>query len=388
MEKIMSNRILAFIDESGNHGTSFEKNDVSSHFIITAIVIEKEKLSELETQMTIISKKFFQQGEMKSSSIGKNHIRRVQLLEGLLEYNFKIFSLVIDKRKIYENSGLRYKKSFYKFLNNLLHEELRSKFRYLTICADELGGNEFMSGFSKYVKEKSKPLDLFGEYDFYFKDSKNHILIQLADIISGTLSYVYEDTKRETHNVNYLEILSKHVLYIEHWPKNTIEYIYSPKGEEKDYDQEIARIALDQVQRFITNNKSNENEDVKLQLIVIDYLAFRFIHNQERKYIPTKELLTQLRFRTGKDIKVHYFRTKIIAKLRDAEVIIASSSKGYKIPSKQAEVYDFINHGTSVVMPMLNRLKICRDVIQLSSLGNLDVFDHTEYGSLRKYFEE
>lgn len=84
------------------------------------------------------------------------------------------------------------------------------------------------------------------------------------------------------------------------------------------------------------------------------------------------------------------FRTRVIGKLRDSGVIISGSSakKGYKIPTKESELFDFINHGTSIIMPMLERLKKCRDLIKLGTDNELDLFDKTEYQSLKKYFDD
>ena len=67
------------------------------------------------------------------------------------------------------------------------------------------------------------------------------------------------------------------------------------------------------------------------------------------------------------------FRTNIIAKLRDAGVIIASSKSGLKIPSKVEEVVDFIEHGENIVFPMLQRMKRCCSIIKASTLGELDL---------------
>lgn len=38
-------------------------------------------------------------------------------------------------------------------------------------------------------------------------------------------------------------------------------------------------------------------------------------------------------------------------------------------------------------MPMLARLKKCRDIIMMETLGKLDLFNNTEYIELRRYFE-
>lgn len=381
-------RIFAFTDESGNSGYDFTKPDVSTHFIVTAIIVKEENKQDVIDQVESIRKKYFQTGEMKSSSIGKNHKRRVILLSELLKIDFKIFAVVIDKRMVFENSGLRYKQSFYKFINNIIHQGLRETFKYLTVCADELGSNEYMQSFSKYVQEKSTPLNFYGERDFYFENSRNHVLIQLADIISGTLSFIYEDSKINNDTPNYFKILESSILEITAWPKNIESYTFEDSVVTKDYDYKISKIAYEQAQKFLVLNKNPEDEDIINQICVLKYLCFRFINNQQRKYIPTKELKTQLKYKTGIEVKDHYFRTKIIAKLRDAGVLISSSSKGYKIPSNEKELYDFINHGTSVIMPMLSRLKKCRDTVKIATLNNVDLFDHTEYSSLKKFFED
>lgn len=381
-------RVLAFTDESGNSGLDFNKQDVSSHFIVTAIIVEEEFAKEIFNQVEQIRKKYFQTGEMKSSSIGKSHHRRISLLNELLKLNFKIFAVVIDKRKIFENSGLRYKKSFYKFINNILHEELRNTFQFVTVYADELGSNEYMQSFSAYVKEKSTPLNLFGERDFYFENSTNHVMIQVADIISGTLSFVFEENKKSKDQPKYLEILDQLILKIEYWPKDIDNYIFAENAVNKEYDHKIAELSFKQAQQFLHINKDSDDEDIINQIIVLKYLCFRFINNQKRKYISTKELKNQLRYKNSTEISTHYFRTKIIAKLRDANVLISSSPKGYKIPANEAELYDFINHGTSVIIPMLSRLKRCRDTVKVATLNEVDLFDHTEYSSLKKFFED
>lgn len=41
--------------------------------------------------------------------------------------------------------GLQYKKTFYKFMNNIVHRELRRAFEKITIVADEIGGNEYIA---------------------------------------------------------------------------------------------------------------------------------------------------------------------------------------------------------------------------------------------------
>jgi hypothetical protein len=325
---------------------------------------------------------------MKSSNIGKDHKRRGIILSQVIKSNFKVFSIVVDKRRIKSDSGLMFKQSFYKFTNNLVHKELRGAFKTLTVCADEIGGNEYMKSFANYVREREDIPTLLGDREFYFENSKNSVMIQLADFISGTLSFVFEEDKKKDAP-NYLNILdkAKKIIRIEQYPRDIQSYIMDNNAIGEGYDKEIAELCLKQAQDFLARNNDSDDEDIISQIVVLKYLCFRFLNNDTRKYIPTKELINNLMSRIENDITVQSFRTKIIAKLRDAGVIIASSSKGYKLPSKESELYDFINHGTSIIMPMLARLKRCRDIVNMGTVGKLDLFDNTAYESLKEYFD-
>lgn len=50
--------------------------------------------------------------------------------------------------------------------------------------------------------------------------------------------------------------------------------------------------------------------------------------------------------------------------------------------------YDFVNHGKSIIMPMLSRLKTCNDVIRMGTDGKINLFERAEYHSLSKMFEQ
>ena len=381
------NRIYAFTDESGAFGWDIDNPNVSTHFIISAIIVEEQNVDILRQEVEKIRQKHFQKGEMKSSSIGKNHKRRKRILADLLPLPFSIFSVVFSKRQLLSVKGLRFKPSFYKFMNNIVHKELRHPFTKLTIVADEIGGSDYMQSFAKYVKNKQDIPTLLGEANFYFENSKNDVLIQLADLISGTLSFDYDEHKKSSDIQPYRKMLEKKITRIEPYPKTYETYIVNNSVLSDEYDLDIAEICFKQAVEFINLHDDDEDEEIQAQLIVLKHLLFRFMNNDLRKYIPTKELKNQLEKTVFANISTQGFRTKIIGKLRDSGVIISSSQKGYKIPAKEEELFDFINHGTTIIIPMLERMKKCRDLIKLGTLNKLDLFDKTEYSSLKKYFD-
>lgn len=369
----------AFVDEFGAFGMKFDDSGCSTHFIITAIIADEPDLQSLNENIEKIRKKYFQTGEMKSKTINKSaqkHKKRVEILKELNDLPFKAFVFVCDKRKIYENSGLTYKKTFYKFLNNLVYEELRTAYRQLTIVADEVGGNEYLASFAKYIREKEMPLSLFDQHEFKFSDSKGCLLVQVADIISGSLAYHYDEhKKKEADGCNYLSLLREKILCIKTFPRSYNEFKVPESNGDPDYDGKIAEICYRRVASFIESNTGNRDENVKQQIAVLNYLLFRFMNNTPKRYISTKELINQLTFLGYEKLSVQTFRNKIIARLRDKGVIISSSKHGYKLPTSELELYNFVNHGKNIIMPMLSRLKICndaygfREIVELGFIG-------------------
>ena len=97
-------RIYAFTDESGAFGWDLENENVSTHFLITAILVEESDLYSLKTSVEAIRKKYFQTGEMKSSHVGKNHKRRIRILADLLPLPFSVFTVIIDKTKLADSN--------------------------------------------------------------------------------------------------------------------------------------------------------------------------------------------------------------------------------------------------------------------------------------------
>ena len=71
-------------------------------------------------------------------------------------------------------------------------------------------------------------------------------------------------------------------------------------------------------------------------------------------------------------------------KLRDADVIITSAAKGYKIPQTRADINDFLERASGIVVPLLERVKKARDVYRLSSRGEYDIVTAANLTELAK----
>lgn len=384
----LSKSIYAFIDERGNFGYDFEKEGVSSYFIISAVLVEDNEIEDLEDSVDKIRSKFFQKGEMKSSNVGKNHKRRLLILDSLKNLNFKIFTVVVNKKKITQSSGLAYKRSFIKYLNGLLYKELHNYFPKLKLIADEHGNKEFMDGFKKYILREHVP-NLFGEYDFEFGNSKSEILIQLADFVCGTIAIGYENENLTSEYKDYMNVLNNKLLPIVIWPydpENYVKKLDQYKGD--NFDKNIAYNSVKLATKYVQININSKEIEIQERVYVLKYLLSMLILQKDNEYTSSKDIINNLNEIMGRDYTSHYFKTRIIAKLRDAGVLISSSQNGYKIPIREKEVLDFVNQTSSMIKPMLERLKICRNRVLSATVNEFDILGFEEYEYLKSFFKQ
>lgn len=381
----------AYIDEYGAFGFKFEDPGCTASMILTAVLVDDKDVSDIEKAAEEISKKYFGDGEMKSKSIGKNHQRRMKIVNDIVKLPFKAYVFVIDKTKIFDNCGPRYKPTFYKFFNSKVYHELYTNFKDITIVADNVGGSEYIREFAAYVKHNVvTQLSLFDDHNFLMNDSKDNYVIQIADIISGSLAYNFDAKKKLKADGNdYLKLLKDNdkIVGIGEFPYSYDTYIVENQPADENFDPEIAATCYRRAQSFIQRNENNMDEDVKMQIITLKYLLFRFANNKLRRFISTHELKSNLASRGFGQIDTLKFRTKVIGKLRDADVIISSNSKGYKIPATKAELYDYVNLEQSIIVPIINRLAKCRNLLYEGTEGRFDLFEREEYELLRKIQE-
>lgn len=375
---------IAFIDEFGTNSFEFEKQDVSTHFIITCILINKSKAESTIKFLENIRKNNFQQSEIKSSNVGNDDKRRLKILSQIVAIDFQILALVIDKRKL-EGEGFGYKPSFYKFLIGLVYSDLYKVFSDVDVVMDEHGTERFMNGFITYIR-KSHPPDLFNEVnEIKFENSKSNVLIQLADFISGTLARVYDETKMSPLGDNFLQVLRRKIGAIKFFPKSYDRFTYDYSELDKKIDPQIDELSLRSSDAFIIKFEDSLDSVRKLQVRTLKLLRLYRQTIGTSRYITTHELLEHLNYGRIDIISEYYFRTNIIAKLRDNDVIIASSKNGYKLPVSLADLYDFLNHGCTVVIPMVNRMRKCVEMIKLNT--GIDITEKDNYKELRKILQ-
>ncbi|CAG5001054.1 hypothetical protein DYBT9275_02585 [Dyadobacter sp. CECT 9275] len=379
---------IAFLSEWGNNELDFSKNGATvptTHFIVTAIIVQKEQLPDVKRVLEAVSNRHFGGGAIDSRTTGSDHGKRREILEDIDEAPFKIFSVVVDKRQLI-GEGLRYRGSFFKFLHSLADRELFRLLPNLDLVAGKIADDTFMKGFARYI-EQNHISNLFNESTFGFVGFQDSLLVQLAGFIAGTLARCYDETVITDQRNEFVELLRLKLLSIRFFPDTFGSSIAPPPAGSQYYNETLANLSIRLANDFLHHRSLSPVPQVKDQVSSLGYLLFHFRHISPTRYITSFELMEQIRARTGRKVSLHYFQTKVIAQLRDAGVLIASSSRGYKLPASETDLHDFIAHSNTIIEPMLSRVKRFRDQIHLATDGKIDVLAAEQYNLIRKVIE-
>lgn len=377
-------RTYAFVDESGNTDLDTSKGGSSGFFIVCSILVAEKDLDAAYAQAEALRKRHFQTGEIKSSNLKvKDAERRAQILTELAELPFKLYFTIVDKGRIHKDGGLRIKTSFIKYVSGLLYERLFRAYPDLRMIVDEHGGQEFQESLRSYVVERFVD-DLFGDKDaFQTIASKDNVLVQVADFFAGSVAQIYEQKASEEAVLAYKKILRSLTIGMLEWPSKYQSLLPPPTDESGYADYQIHQEALRQADRFSERAGEHPDEDERLQLSILRFLRFQseFV---TQDYVPTAEIIAHLKHKGFGDLTDQKIRSSGIAKLRDYDVIITSSAKGYKIPHTRADINEFLERASGIVVPLLERVKKARDVYRLSSLGEYDIVTAANLGELAK----
>ena len=372
----------AYIDECGSYGFDFEKDGTSSHYIVCATIVNNKDIPELAQKVSILRENYFGKKEMKSSSIGSNHLRRAKVLTGLLQLDFQLIILIADKQAFYKNSPLRdYKSTFVKFLHQKLYDSMYCAYPKLKIVEDEYGGSEFQQGFRKYVCEHRPAENLFNEYDFDYIDSKRSNLVQIADIVAGSImQHIINSAAPDT-----LKIFKSRIVGVVNFPEVFKPYSVS-LGENSEFDEAVYQLAYKCATDYIEKNKDTESDETRLRVLFLRFLLYNVQICNSAQFVYSGELIQHLSQVSERKVTKDFLYRRIIAPLRDDGVIIASSVHGYKIPTSVEDIRTYINQTVTVVGPMLSRIGKCRELIKKQTDSKLDILGETSLLGYQRFF--
>lgn len=187
--------MIIFIDESGDPGFK-TKSGSSESFVIALVIFDHESDAEATDNIIQTFKKRLNphiRSEIKFNKLEKS--QRIEFLISIRNCKFRIRAMIIKKEAI-KRSSLKAKTTLYYqyFLKQLL-EHNHKDIKDAKLRLDSLGERKFKKAMSAYLRknlnDNNKQVGVMK--DLQFVNSKNNSLIQLADMIAGSIRRSYQN---------------------------------------------------------------------------------------------------------------------------------------------------------------------------------------------------
>ncbi len=201
--------MLVFIDDSGDAGFKLGKGS-SEYFVISAVIFD-DNLEAEKTATTIKelrrSLKFSDNVEFKFN--GSRKEVRAEFLKTVSVFKFKVRSLVVDKNKIRSPELKTNKESFYSYMIKMLLKYSHRSIVDARIKIDGSGDRIFRRSFLTYLRQHLNSHQCRIMQNCRLINSKSSVLIQMADMIAGSIRRFYDKSK--TDREVYRGIFASHI---------------------------------------------------------------------------------------------------------------------------------------------------------------------------------
>ena len=189
--------MLVFIDDSGDPSFKIDKG-ASKNFVICCVIFD----DELEAEKTAVAikdlrrkLKFSDRVEFKFN--GSNFQTRTAFLKEVSKYNFRIRALVVDKSKVKSGLLKNDKQSFYSYFIKTVLQYNKGTIKNAKIRIDGSGDRVFRKKFLTYLRKQLNSKQQKVISNITLVDSKSNVLIQLADMVAGTIRRYKEGEKED-----------------------------------------------------------------------------------------------------------------------------------------------------------------------------------------------
>lgn len=184
--------MIIFIDESGDPGFKTSRGS-SPHFVIAMVIFD----DDLEAEEVALRIKRLRQSLKKSDKFEFkfnkcNKELRLTFLEEIKSCKYRIRAIIFDKEIIYSNYLRDNKENFYNFSLRQVLEHNHDTIKDAKIRIDGLGEKFFRQQLTLYLRQYLNSKTKKVMKNLRFKDSKKDVLIQMADMIAGSIRRYYD----------------------------------------------------------------------------------------------------------------------------------------------------------------------------------------------------
>lgn len=200
---------LVFIDDSGDPG--FKKGISSSNFILAAALFMDSETAKIVNDVIIEYRRSLgwrDDYEFKFAKIRKDII--AELLRAVTHYDFRIYAIYVDKTDYADL--FRFCLDNEKFYNWATKELLATMpLENARVKIDGKYGKQYKLHVKTYIR-KELNTESRKIADFGVQDSKRDNLIQLADIIAGSINRSFQTDKTDAEE--YIRIIKKKIVVL------------------------------------------------------------------------------------------------------------------------------------------------------------------------------
>lgn len=360
---------LMLMDEFGNAHLDLSKEGTFSHFIYCGMILPASARGQAQAVREQLSRNHFFGQAIKSSKLGpKMFDRRLAALKELLAgLDFTLDVLVIDKSKLDQAEGLKYKSVFYKYFQHLFVTKYNQRYKAFEITADQVG-EQFRHELQHYVRTQGVQADLFNpDRAFYLReDLVEQPLLQIADFLCGCTGKIFCASHAEERAQELFTLLHARmsVSYFPYTPKITLG-----STPDQELDRQIAEVTLSLVGDFYRTHAERPASSEYLRLL--DYLLL-YNRMEPTRLVSTYEIVKYLgQFFT--DMIEERVRL-IVRNLRYEGLFIVSHSgkSGYKVAANYYDIEEYFKHFSKYVVPMLQKIKILNETISANTFNAIN----------------
>jgi len=202
-----TNKQFVILDDSGDPGVD---GSSTSHFVIAAVIIvgddDRQKLIDaIDNYRQKLGWK--ETHEFKFNTTKKGIIE--ELIKIIRGYKFSAYAMVLDKRKIPVTPDIIDSNSLYYYVMKELLLKLDLKNPHITI--DGIGGKRYMQRIRAYLRQNLKANGV-EKCEIKFADSKKDSLVQLTDIVAGSVARSFRSDRVNTDK--FLKLMEDRIVQI------------------------------------------------------------------------------------------------------------------------------------------------------------------------------
>jgi len=201
--------MLVFIDDSGDSG--FKVDEGSTRYFVIALVIFKDELEAEKTAIAI--KELRRELNFPDDVEFKFHKSSPEVKEKFLnsinKFDFSIRCLSVDKTLIKSEELRNNKNSFYSYAIKMVLQYSNREIIDAKVKIDGSGDRIFRRNFLTYLRQQLNSSNRKVMKNCKIVDSKGSVLIQMADMVAGSIRRSYEGDKKDS--TKYKDIIKKHI---------------------------------------------------------------------------------------------------------------------------------------------------------------------------------